>query len=383
MLPHLLRAVDSTGGFGNYYEPFLGGGALFFAMARNGILLDRSSFLSDINKNLVDTYVAVRDHVEEVVAFLQRHRAQHNKQYYYRVRAEVPDGIAQRAARIIYLNRTCFNGLYRENSKGEFNVPFGKHKNPLICDESNLRAVSHTLRRARVSAKPFDRILDDACPGDFVYFDPPYAPISRTSDFTSYSKGGFGYREHEVLAELSACLMNRGVNVVVSNSFTDFTTNLYKDFYIYQVSVNRIIGSFVERRGEIAEVLATSFPLFVEPVSFPGSKNGGAIRTGPKPATSQARAREWLLENGYQDIAERIDEVIDKWKAEGKQTRRNWWEVLAGDKHGNPRIVEGRSFPVLRAAQIRQGVRVSKGALCRNPREVLLVTAPAKRRTKN
>ncbi len=368
LLPQLLRAVGAAGDFGNYHEPFLGGGALFFAMARNGLLQDRSAFLSDINQNLVDTYAGVRDNVETVIGLLERHRAQHNKRYFYQVRGQVPEDIAQRAARVIYLNKTCFNGLYRENSKGEFNVPLGRHKNPLICDEKNLRAVSEILRHVCLSAKPFDRILDDVRPEDLVYFDPPYVPISRTADFTSYAKGGFGCREQEKLAELVVHLASLGVKVVVSNSFTDFTKNLYKDLHIYQLFASRIVGSFIERRGEIAEILVTSFPLIRE-----------TRANGLTMATNRVRAREWLLENGYQDVAVVIDELVDKWKAEGKQTRRNWWEVLAGDKNGNPRIIDGRSFPVLRAAQIRQGVPVSVGALCRNPEEKLLVTVPEKR----
>ena len=342
LLPQLLHAVGAAGGFGHYHEPFLGGGALFFAMARNGCLLNRSSFLSDINQNLVDTYVGVRDYVEKVIALLEQHRARHCKRYFYQVRANVPNDIAKRAARIIYLNKTCFNGLYRENSKGEFNVPFGRHNNPLICDENNLRTVSETLRFANLSARPFERIMDDVRPGDFVYFDPPYVPISKTSDFTSYAKGRFGCKEHEQLAELAGHLANLGVRVVVSNSFTDFTTNLYKDFHIYQVAVNRIIGSFAGRRGEIAEIMATNFPLFHENGSCSGSARRRTIGIGPR-ATSHVRIREWLVENGYQDVALEIDRLVDKWKADGKQTRRNWWEVLAGDKHGNPLARSGSS----------------------------------------
>lgn len=260
LLPDLRQALDAAGDFGNYHEPFLGGGALFFAMAQENFP-GRRYLLSDINQNLVDAYEGVRDHVEEVIELLKGHDDRHGEKYFYEVRASVPDDIAGKAARIIYLNRTCFNGLYRENSKGEFNVPFGKHKNPLICDEVNLRAVSKTLRLAKISAKPFDQITGDVQPGDLVYFDPPYAPISRTSDFTAYAKDGFGSGEHVKLAELAANLADFGVKVVLSNSLTEFTKNLYEGFYLHKVSVQRIIGSFTERRGEITEILATSFPL--------------------------------------------------------------------------------------------------------------------------
>lgn len=265
LLPQLLDALDAAGDFGNYHEPFLGGGALFFAMARKGLLPDRKCFLSDINQNLVDAYAGVRDDVETVIELLEQHRVHHCERYFYEVRAQVPDDIAQKAARIIYLNRTCFNGLYRENSKGEFNVPFGRHKNPLICDEANLRAVSETLRLAALSARPFDQITNDIHPGDLVYFDPPYAPISRTSDFTAYAREGFGNGEHEKLAELAVELAANEVKVILSNSHTEFTKNLYDGFQLSMVSVHRIIGSFIERRGKITEILATSFPLDREP----------------------------------------------------------------------------------------------------------------------
>ena len=377
LLPQLLRAVGAAGDFGNYHEPFLGGGALFFAMVRNGFLSDRGSFLADVNRNLVDAYIGVRDEVEKVIELLQEHSARHCKGYYYEVRAQVLDDVPQKAARIIYLNKTCFNGLYRENSRGEFNVPFGKQKNPLICDEKNLRAVSETLRLANLSGESFDRTMDNMRPGDLVYFDPPYAPISRTSDFTSYTKGGFGYREHEELAEQATCLASSGVKVIVSNSLTEFTKDLYQGFYIYSVFVNRIIGSFVERRGRIPEILATSFPLVREGGTRRSLRSGETVENGSKAGPHRMQAREWLLENGYQDVVTVIDDLVRKWKQEGKQTRRNWWEVLAGDKQGNPRVVDGRSFPVLRAAQIRQGVPVSEGALCRNPEEFISIVVPS------
>ena len=215
-------------------------------------------------------------------------------------------------------------------------------------------------------------------PGDLVYFDPPYAPISRTSDFTSYTKGGFGYREHEELAKQATYLVSSGVKVIVSNSLTEFTKDLYQGFYIYPVFVNRIIGSFVERRGRISEILATSFPLAREGGNRRRLRNGETVENGSKAGAHRMQAREWLLENGYQDVARVIDDLVRKWKQEGKQTRRNWWEVLAGDKQGNPRVVDGRSFPVLRAAQIRQGVPVSEAALCRNPEEFISILVHSK-----
>ena len=137
LLPALLQAVDSTGSFADYHEPFLGGGALFFALSRSGRLSGRSH-LSDVNQNLMDAYVGVRDHASAIVRLLKKHRKQHCEEYFYDVRAAVPRNLPGRAARVIYLNKTCFNGLYRENSKGKFNAPFGRYKNPAIFDEEKL-----------------------------------------------------------------------------------------------------------------------------------------------------------------------------------------------------------------------------------------------------
>ena len=368
LLPALLQAVDSTGSFADYHEPFLGGGALFFALSRSGRLSGRSH-LSDVNQNLMDAYVGVRDHASAIVRLLKKHRKQHCEEYFYDVRAAVPRNLPGRAARVIYLNKTCFNGLYRENSKGKFNAPFGRYKNPAIFDEENLHAVSDTLQLASLSAQPFTGVLDNAKRGDLVYFDPPYAPVSRTADFTSYAKGGFGLREQKELADVATVLVNRGVRVILSNSLTDVTRELYRDFYVYRVFASRRVNSRADRRGKVAEVLATSFPLVVGYATGDEKTNGAVLINGKSGGLEKMLARQWLLENGYEDIATLIDEVTDEWKAQGKRTRRNWWEVLAGDKHGNSRHVEGREFPVLKAAQLRQGFSVTESALRRNPSE--------------
>ena len=217
LLPELLRAVDAVGAFGRYYEPFLGGGALFFALARMS-RLERRSYLSDGNPNLMETYLGIRDNVDAVIEFLKRHKAHHGEKHFYAVRTVVPENVPERAARIIYLNKTCFNGLYRENRKGQFNTPFGRYVNPRICDEKNLRAVARVLNTTDLDIREFEHVADYARKGDLVYFDPPYLPISFTADFTSYSKDKFSLVEHRRLADVSRLLVRRGVHVIVSNS---------------------------------------------------------------------------------------------------------------------------------------------------------------------
>lgn len=369
LLTELLRAVDAAGAFGRYHEPFLGGGALFFALARTN-RLELRSHLSDGNPNLMETYLGVRDHVDTVIKLLKCHKAQHGEKHFYTVRAIIPKNLAERAARIIYLNKTCFNGLYRENLKGQFNVPFGRYVNPPICDEHNLRAVSRALKSADLAAQEFDVVADYARKGDLVYFDPPYLPISRTADFTSYSKDKFPLTEHRWLAEISRLLARRGVHVIVSNSSSKLTSELYDDFFIYKVHANRLVNSKPGMRGKIAEALITSFPIGLGAGPFLQKRetrtliNSRGIR-----GLEIMLARQWLRENDYGDVADLIDEIVDEWRSQGKHTRRNWWEILAGDAKGNPRVVAGHEFPILRAAQLRQGISPTGNALCRNQDE--------------
>ena len=164
-----------------------------------------------------------------------------------------------RAARIIYLNRTCYNGLFRENSKGEFNVPIGDYRNPPICDEKNLRAVAEALRKAKLEARPFECVLDRAEADDLVYFDPPYHPVSKTASFTAYAKDGFGEAEQHRLADVFAELDKRGVKVILSNSYTPFVLNLYKGFRIGKVFATRAVNSRADLRGKVSEALARNF----------------------------------------------------------------------------------------------------------------------------
>ncbi|RME23458.1 MAG: DNA adenine methylase [Deltaproteobacteria bacterium] len=245
--------------FGAYHEPFVGGGALFFALARAGRLSGKKVHLSDINAELVATWKAVRDDVSEVIGQLQKHR--YEREYYYRVRDQDPEKLppADLAARMIFLNRCGFNGLYRVNSKGKFNVPFGRYKNPLICDRENLEAVSKVLDGVNIECEPFERVLTRARRGDFVYFDPPYVPLSKTSSFVSYAKDGFGLEDQERLAEVFGKLARRGVRVMLSNSDTPFVRDLYRDYLLVPVKAKRPINSRGNRRGPIGELVVLSY----------------------------------------------------------------------------------------------------------------------------
>lgn len=260
LLPVLLRQVKRAGDFGRYHEPFVGGGAFFFELYRQGRLKGlEPSLLSDTNERLIETYRGVRDEPERVIGLLERHKARHDKEYYYEMREHVPDDPVERSARIIYLNKTCFNGLYRENSKGLFNVPIGKYKNPMICDEENLWAVSMALQSVELDCRPFPTVRDKAQPGDLVYFDPPYHPVSATAKFTSYDQKGFGEKDQRALAEVFSELSRRGVKAVLSNSYTPLILDLYKDFVMHEVSATRAINSRADRRGAVSEALVTTF----------------------------------------------------------------------------------------------------------------------------
>src|SRR5579883_2646132 len=187
--------------FSTYYEPFLGGGVFFH-------LLPPRSRLMDINPELVNVYCCVRDQVEALIDCLKVHRDRHCADYYYQIRAQADGSPIERAARLIYLNKTCFNGLYRENSKGQFNVPIGRYANPTICDSELLYATSLALRSSRIQLSPFESVLDDAHSSqDFVYLDPPYHPISATSKFTAYNRYAFTQddqiRLHDVFVKLA------------------------------------------------------------------------------------------------------------------------------------------------------------------------------------
>lgn len=240
--------------FDRYYEPFLGGGAVFFHLRPS------QAVLTDVNPALVNVYCSIRDQVESVIALLAEHQRQHSKAYYYHVRSQQQGSAIERAARLIYLNKTCFNGLYRENSRGEFNVPMGRYKNPKVCDPELLQAVSAALKTADIKVRSFEEVLQDAqTDRDFVYFDPPYYPLSATSSFTAYSRYAFGETEQIRLQQTFRQLADRGVKVMLSNSDCSFIRDLYRGFNIREIAAPRSINVNPHKRGKITELVITSY----------------------------------------------------------------------------------------------------------------------------
>jgi DNA adenine methylase len=238
----------------NYYEPFLGGGAVFF------YLQPKTATLTDINAELINTYCCVRDRVEELISLLKEHKLRHNKDYYYSVRNDSGGTDIEKAARLIYLNKTCFNGLYRVNSQGKFNVPLGRYENPNICPDVLLRTASEALSISKIKHTNFIDVLNYATNSDdFIYFDPPYYPVSETSYFTAYSSYRFAEEQQVELKDVFEKLAKRGVKVMLSNSDCEFIRNLYNSFNIHTISASRAINSNAKKRGKITELLVTSY----------------------------------------------------------------------------------------------------------------------------
>lgn len=262
LVPLLRERMRGAQWTGAYFEPFLGGGALFFALRAEGPLPPRS-VLSDLNPHLVEAWCAIRDDLQPLLDGLREHASKHNEQWYYDVRAQVPDDAIARAARVIYLNRTCFNGLYRENSKGQFNVPFGRYENPAIHDPERLRAAHRALQGVDVRHARFSDVARWAHAGDFVYFDPPYEPLSRSSQFRAYTGSGFDTPEQDELAALFATLAERGVNVMLSNSWTEANQRRYAAFGPEAVDARRSVNRDPTKRGAISELLVCGWSRMV------------------------------------------------------------------------------------------------------------------------
>jgi DNA adenine methylase len=249
LLPELLRHVPPPAALRRYHEPFVGGGALFFKVA------PRRAVLSDNNGELVHCYRQVRDDVYGVLDALVRHV--YEKEHYLSIRALEPRQLkpAERAARFIYLNKTCFNGLWRVNRAGRFNVPIGRYKNPRFHDPSTLLAASQALRRVEILHAPFEDALGRAAAGEFVYLDPPYDPVSATSSFASYTADGFTWDDQKRLARACIGLNRRGVRFLLSNSATERIRELYRGFEQRLVRAPRFINSKAESRGRVDELL--------------------------------------------------------------------------------------------------------------------------------
>lgn len=239
--------------FNSYHEPFVGGGAFLFHLYNHG-MLDKF-FIYDYNNELLNVYRTIKSNVNELVTELSSDYYLPIEKRFYEIRQTEPQDNVKRAARFIYLNKTSFNGLYRVNSQGKFNVPFGKYKNPKILDEENLRAVSSVLQKDEIITGDFTEVLKYAKKGDFVYFDPPYNPISKTASFTSYTADDFGEEDQLRLAETYKQLDKKGCYVLLSNSETPLIKELYKEYKINVVKARRMINCKGDRRGQINELL--------------------------------------------------------------------------------------------------------------------------------
>ncbi|MFP5379464.1 MAG: DNA adenine methylase [Vicinamibacteria bacterium] len=283
LLPALRRHVPAH--FGVYHEPFLGSAALFFDLVSRGRVA--SACLSDTNAELVGCFAALRRSADDVIAALgalaDAHAAEGAAHFYeararfnaattaWRAAGGSPEQFdATLAALFVYLNRTGYNGLFRRNARGDFNVPAGRYRNPRICDAEGLRTAAAALARPGVALAhaPWQRVLDDAAPGDFVYFDPPYAPVSATARFTSYTAGGFDDDDQRALAEAARTLARRGCHVVLSNSTAPIVLALYEadratraaGLRVRRVPARRAINANAARRGAVLEVIVTNVP---------------------------------------------------------------------------------------------------------------------------
>lgn len=265
LLPALLerapREIDT------YYEPFIGGGALFFALMAEPELSPRRAVLNDMNGELVTTYTVVRDHLDDLLARLEVLSVEYlgadeeaRAEYYYAVREDQPSAPIEVAARLVFLNKTCFNGLYRVNRRGQFNVPHGRYKKPTILDRPNLEAASRALQNAEVVHGDFEAICADAGPGDFVYFDPPFHPLSETASFTAYTEGAFKREDQLRLRWLMDSMRERGVSVMLSNSPHEWIVGVYEGakYLVERTPARRSINSKGDSRGVIDELVVTN-----------------------------------------------------------------------------------------------------------------------------
>jgi DNA adenine methylase len=257
LLPELVARMPKK--YNRYFEPFLGGAALFLAVA------PEDAVLGDTNAELINTYRAVARDADGVASMLELHRRAHARdKYYYEVRDMWNEGAwsddeGARAAAFIYLNKTGFNGLWRVNRDGEFNVPRGDYKDPSVYDLEALRAAAKAFAKADLRVSPYDKTTASAAAHDFVYFDPPYDPASKTSNFTSYTKDAFGKDQQRQLAEHARELRKRGTHVMLSNNDTPFVRSLYEDFCIDTVQCGRSVNSKGDKRGKVDEVIITSY----------------------------------------------------------------------------------------------------------------------------
>ena len=247
--------------YNRYFEPFIGGGALFFEIA------PKNAVINDFNSELINAYIQIKDDPDMLLKLLKEHKQKNSKEYYLEVRSfDRDDRInrmtdVERAARILYMLRVDFNGLYRVNSKNQFNVPYGKYKNPKIVDENTIYEISRYLNKNQISILnvDFEEAVKEVSMGDFVYFDPPYIPLTETSSFTSYTHEGFSFEDQVRLRDLVVELDKRGAYVMLSNSSSPLSYELYKEFNLHEVSAVRTNGASTSSRGKIKELLVTNY----------------------------------------------------------------------------------------------------------------------------
>ncbi|MDA8144410.1 MAG: DNA adenine methylase [Thermoplasmatales archaeon] len=260
LIPHLMSLIPES--FGTYFEPFFGGGALYFELRRRGLL--KRAVLSDTNNDLFNFYNVVMKKPLELCDALKSLSYGNVKEHYYQARelfnnTRIAEEPVMKSALLLYLNRHCFNGLFRVNSEGRFNVPFGNYNNPRIPDSDQILSVSEAFKDAVFKNEDFESAVSDAVEGDLVYFDPPYMPVSRTSRFTDYTSNGFRGEDQIRLHKVAKELWDRGVYVIISNSSTDFLKEQYKDFNCREIMANRAINSIAGGRGTVPELNITNF----------------------------------------------------------------------------------------------------------------------------
>ena len=248
-----------------FFEPFIGGGALMLSTGNKNAEMyipGKNLLINDSNPDLVIVYKVIKNHLPELLEELKKLSKDLSKEEFERIRSSSPTTNISRAARFIYLNKTCFNGLWRVNSSGQFNVPWGKLKNPLIYDASNLEACRKRLIGSKITNGGFSDAVKSAKKNDLVYFDPPYLPLSASASFSQYSKDNFGIQDHEELAETIARLTRKGVFVILSNSDTPETRRIFgKTLTLRQVLMNRSISAAAHARTPVNEVLGTNYAI--------------------------------------------------------------------------------------------------------------------------
>jgi DNA adenine methylase len=332
-----------------FVEPFIGSGAVFLNTNYS------TNLLSDSNEDIISLYSVLKRQGAE---FIERCRrlfvpGNNDEAQFYRFRDEFNacSDPERRSALFVYLNRHCFNGLCRYNQKGEFNTPFGRYTAPQLPEDA-MRAFAIKLEHAELAQRDFREVIRDTGLGDVVYCDPPYAPLSASANFTSYSAGGFRAQDQQDLATLCEEAARRGAVVLISNHDTPYTKSLYKGAdEVVEILVSRTISCDGQTRNKAMELIARFGSL------------GGDYTELPKPPRNSAR--EWLLASGYEDINQSIERIMLEWQRNGVRTRRDWWDVLAGTLKGTPCVINRVTIPILCAARVRKGWPPVGGSLCR------------------